>query len=47
MGEGLGEEVQSRLQQELQDVASSSRRRLEAIKLSQLLKPPEMEESRS
>jgi Rrf2 family protein len=40
MGEGLGMDVQSRLQQELKDVASSSRRRLEAIKLSQLLKAP-------
>jgi Rrf2 family protein len=47
MGEGLGMDVQSRLQQELQDVASSSRRRLEAIKLSQLLKPPVLENQES
>src|SRR4051812_18809448 len=40
MGAGLSTDVQSQLQQKLEDVTSSSRRQLEAIKLSQLLKPP-------
>lgn len=40
MGEGLSLDSQNKLQQALEDVTVSTRRQLEAIKLSQLLKPP-------
>ena len=40
MGEGLSLDSQNKLQKALEDVTGSTRRQLEAIKLSQLLKPP-------
>lgn len=40
--EELSEDFQNRLQEALQEVTNNSRRQLEAIKLSQLLTPPEL-----
>ena len=40
LGEGLSHESQDRLQQALQQVTSTARDQLRAIKLSQLIKPP-------
>lgn len=42
MGTGLSQDSQNKLQTALQDVTTSTRKQLEAIKLSQLLKPPEL-----
>lgn len=42
MGTGLSQDSQHKLQTALQDVTTSTRKQLEAIKLSQLLKPPEL-----
>jgi Rrf2 family transcriptional regulator, cysteine metabolism repressor len=42
MGTGLSEDSQNKLQTALHDVTTSTRRQLEAIKLSQLLRPPEL-----
>lgn len=42
--EGISEESQLRLQEALRTVTDHSRRQLEAIKLSQLLKPPSTSE---
>ncbi len=42
--EGMSEESQLRLQEALRTVTDHSRRQLEAIKLSQLLKPPSTSE---
>jgi Rrf2 family protein len=42
LAEGIPNESQSRLQGALQEVTENSRRQLEAIKLSQLLEPPEL-----
>ena len=42
--EGMSEESQLRLQEALRTVTDNSRRQLEAIKLSQLLKPPSTSE---
>ncbi len=43
MGEGLSLASQTNLQQALENVTVSTRRELEAIKLSQLLKPPTLD----
>ncbi len=45
--EGMSEESQQRLQGALQQVTDTSRRQLEAIKLSQLLEPPSTTETPS
>ena len=42
LGEGMSADFQNRLQEALQEVTDNSRRQLEAIKLSQLLAPPEL-----
>lgn len=42
MEEELSADFQNRLQEALQEVTNNSRRQLEAIKLSQLLAPPEL-----
>lgn len=44
MAEGMSSEAQARLRDALQEVTDSSRRQLESIKLSQLLKPPAIPE---
>jgi Rrf2 family protein len=44
VGEGMPEETALRLQEALHQVTSQSRQQLEAIKLSQLLEPPETPE---
>jgi Rrf2 family protein len=44
LGTGLSEDSQNKLQNALQDVTTSTRKQLEAIKLSQLLRPPELPE---
>jgi Rrf2 family protein len=43
--EGMSETTQAALQQALRSVTDTSRRQLEAIKLSQLLQPPTDQES--
>jgi Rrf2 family transcriptional regulator, cysteine metabolism repressor len=40
MGEGLSEDSQGKLRNALDEVTDTTRKQLEAIKLSQLLKPP-------
>jgi Rrf2 family protein len=42
LGEGLSADSQNNLQEALEGVTKSTRKQLEAIKLSQLLRPPEM-----
>jgi Rrf2 family protein len=44
VGEGMPEESAMRLQEALQQVTANSRQQLEAIKLSQLLEPPQTPE---
>ncbi len=44
VAEGMPAEAQARLQEALHQVTASSCRQLEAIKLSQLLEPPTIEE---
>jgi Rrf2 family protein len=45
LGVGLSEDSQNKLRNALDEVTSTTRNQLEAIKLSQLLKPPAMDES--
>lgn len=40
-GEGMAEELEDRLRDELQHVTSVAREQLEAIKMSRLIRPPE------
>ncbi len=45
LGEGLSQDSQAKLRSALDEVTTTTRNQLEAIKLSQLLKPPALDES--
>lgn len=47
LGEGLSEVSQEKLRSALDEVTTTTRNQLEAIKLSQLLKPPALDESQT